>query len=83
MQWPRMVFVAEDPVVVQALDGAAAIVLQAVVNVVHALGDVDVIAGTAVVRFNHAVKGLVGDGKQRVSAEHCGEHRVFVFLTVR
>ena len=42
----------------------------------------NVIAGTAVVRFNHAVKGLVRDGKQRVSAEHGREHRVFVFLTV-
>ena len=40
------------------------------------------IAGTAVVCFDHAVKGLVRDGKQRVSAEHRGEHRVFLFLTV-
>ena len=68
--------------VVQALDGAAAIVLKRIINVVHALGDVNVIAGTAVVCVDHAVKGLVGDGKQRVSAEHRGEHRVFLFLTV-
>ena len=74
--------VAQDAVVVQALDRAAAIVLKRIINVVHALGDVNVIAGTAVVRFNHAVKGLVRDGKQRVSAEHGREHRVFVFLTV-
>ena len=33
---------AEDAVVLQALHGAAAIVLQAVVDIVHALGNVDV-----------------------------------------
>ena len=42
----------------------------------------DVVAGTTVVRFHHAVEGLVGDGEQRVSAEHRGEHRVLVLLTV-
>ena len=74
--------VAQDAVVVQALHGAAAIILQAVIDVVHALGDVDVIAGAAIVGLDHAVEGLVGDGEQRVAAEHGGEHRVLLLFAV-
>jgi len=75
-------FLAEDAVVVQALDGAAAVVLQAVVDVVHALGDMDVIAGAAVVGLDHAVEGLVGNREERVAAEHGGEHRVLFLFAV-
>ena len=74
--------VAQDTVVVQTLHGAAAVVLQAVIDVIHALGDVDVIAGTAVIGLDHAVEGLVGDGEQRVAAEHGGKHRVLLLLAV-
>ena len=74
--------VAQDAVVVQALHGAAAIVLQAVIDIVHALGDVDVIAGTAIVGLDHAVEGLVRDGEQRVTAEHGGEHWILLLLAV-
>ena len=73
---------AQNAVVVQALHGAAAVVLQGVVHVVHALGDMDVITGAAIVGGDHAVKGLVGDGEQGVAAEHCGEHRVLFLLAV-
>ena len=73
---------AQNAVVVQALHGAAAIILQAVIDVVHALGDVDVVAGTAIVGLDHAVEGLVGDGEQRVAAEHGGEHRILLLLAV-
>ena len=40
------------------------------------------IAGAAVVGLDHAVKGLVGDGEQRVTAEHGGEHRVLALLAL-
>ena len=73
---------AQNAVVVQALHGAAAVVLQGVIDVVHALGDVDVVAGAAVVGLDHAVKRLVGDGEQRVAAEHGGEHRILLLLAV-
>ena len=69
---------AEDAVVLQALDGAAAIVLQGVVDIVHALGDVDMVARAAVVGCDHAVKGLVGDGEESVAAEHGRQHGVLL-----
>ena len=69
---------AKDAVVLEALHRAAAVVLQAVVDVVHALGDVDVVAGHAVVGFDHALEGLVGDGEERVAAEH-GLYHLAVF----
>ena len=72
----------QDAVVLQALDRAAAIVLQAVVHVVHALGHMDVIAGAAVVGGHHAVEGLVADGEQGVSAEHGGQHGILVLLAL-
>ena len=74
---------AEDAVVLQTLHGAAAVVLQAVVHVVHALGDVDVVARAAVVGCDHAVKGLVGDGEQSVAAEHGRQHGVLVLFAFR
>ena len=52
-------FRAENSVILQPLHGAAAVVLQTVVHVVHALGDMDVIARAAVVGLGHAVKGLI------------------------
>ena len=60
----------QDPVVLQALDRAAAVVLEAVVHVVHALGHMDVVAHPARVGGVHPVEGLVGDGEQGMSAEH-------------
>ena len=71
---------AEDAVILQALDGAAAVVLEGVVHVVHALGDMDVIAGAAVVGLDHPVEGLVGDGEERVAAEHRREHGILALL---
>ena len=71
---------AENAVILQALDGAAAVVLEGVVHIVHALGHVDVIARAAVVGRDHAVEGLIGDREQRVAAEHCREHRVLILF---
>ena len=70
----------ENAVILQALDGASAIVLEGVVHIVHALGHVDVIARAAVVGRDHAVEGLIGDREQRVAAEHCREHRVLILF---
>ena len=71
---------AQDAVVQQAVDGTAAVVLQGVVHVVHALGHVDVEAGHAVVGLDHLLKGLVGDGEQGVAAEHGLDHVVVLLL---
>ena len=71
---------AQDAVVQQTVDGAAAVVLQGVIHVVHALGHVDVEAGHAVVGLDHLLKGLVGDGEQGVAAEHGLDHVVVLLL---
>ncbi len=73
---------AENAVILQALDGAAAIVLERIVHIVHALGHVDMVARAAVVGLDHAVEGFIGDREQRVAAEHCREHRVLVLLAL-
>ena len=74
---------AEDAVILQALDGAAAVVLEGVIDVVHALGDVDVEARAAVVGPRPSARRVpVADGEERVPAEHRREHRVVVRLTV-
>ncbi|MPM26014.1 hypothetical protein SDC9_72515 [bioreactor metagenome] len=73
---------SQNIVILQALDGAAAVVLQTVVHVVHTLGHMDVEAHPAVVGGYHPVKGFVGDGEQGVSAEQGLEHIAGVFLTV-
>ena len=72
----------QNAVVLESLHWAAAVVLEGVVDVVHALGDVDVIAHPAVVGRYHPVEGLVGDGEEGVAAEHGLEHGVRVFLAV-
>ncbi len=69
-------FGAENAVILQTLHGAAAVVLEGIVHIVHALGHVDVVAGAAVVGCGHTVEGLIGDREQRVAAEHRREHRV-------
>ena len=69
--------------ILQALDGAAAVVLQAVVHVVHTLGHVDMITGAAVVGLYHAVEGLIGKGKQGVSSEHSSQHGILFLFTFR
>ena len=74
---------AEDAVILKALDGTAAVVLEGIVHVVHALGDMDVIAGAAVVGLDHAVEGLIGDGEERVTAEHRREHGILALLAFR
>ena len=71
--------IAQQAVVQQPVDGAAAVIAQAVVHIVHALGHVDVEAGQAVVGLHHLLKGLVADGEQRVAAEHGGDHGVLLF----
>ena len=68
--------------ILEPLDGPAAIILEGVVHVVHTLGDVDVIPHPAAVGRSHPVKGFVGDGKERVTAEHGLEHTRGVPLTV-
>ena len=74
--------VTQDTVILQALHGAAAVILQGVIHIVHALGHMDVIAGTAVVGLHHAIEGLVGDGEQCVTAEHGSQHGVLLLLAV-
>ena len=65
----------EQAVVEQALHRThAVVVLQGVVDVVHALGHVDVEAREAVVGLGHEVHGLVGEGEGGVAAEHGGDH---------
>ena len=71
---------AEDAVVLETLHRAAAVVLQAVVDVVHALGDVDVEARHAVVGLDHALEGLVRDGEEGVAAEHGLYHHAVLGL---
>ena len=73
---------AQNTVILQPLHGAAAIVLERVVHIVHALGHMDVVAGAAVIGLHHAVEGLVADGEQRVAAEHGRQHGVVLLLTV-
>ena len=68
--------------VLEPLHRTAAIVLQGVVHVVHALGHMDVVAGAAIVGGHHAVEGLVADGEQSVSAEHGGQHGILVLLAL-
>lgn len=46
----------QNAVVLEPLDRAAAIVLQAVVHAVHALGHMDVVTGAAIVGGHHAVR---------------------------
>ena len=72
----------QNTVILQTLHRAASVVLEGVIHVVHALGHVDVIAGAPVVCLHHAVKGLVGDGEQRVTAEHGRQHGVVLLLAV-
>ena len=72
----------QNAVILQPLNRAAAVVLQGIVHVVHAFGDMNVVAGAAVVGLDHAVKGLVGDGEQCVTAEHGCEHRILALLTL-
>ena len=71
---------SQDAVVLEPLDGPAAVVLEGVVHVVHALGHMDVEAGHAVVGLHHLLEGLVGDGKQGVAAEHGLDHVVVLLL---
>ena len=73
---------AQNAVILQALHRAAAVVLERVVHVVHALGHVDVVAGAAVVGLRHAVEGPVADGEQRVAAEHGRQHGIVLLLAV-
>ena len=68
--------------VLEPLDGAASVILEGIVHVVHALGHMDVVAHPAAVGGVHAVKGLVGDGEQGVAAEHGLQHGVGVLLAV-
>ena len=72
----------QDTVILKTLHRAASVVLKGVVDIVHALGDMDVVAHPAVVGRHHPVKGLVGDGEEGVAAEHGLEHIRGVLLTV-
>ena len=67
---------AQDAVIEQAVHRAAAIVPEAVVDVVHAFRHVDMEAGHAVVGLHHFFEGFVGKGEERVAAEHGLDHRI-------
>ena len=69
----------EDPVVQQAVHRAAAIVAQAVVDVIHPLRHMNMEAGQAIVRFYHFGKCFIGNGKERMSAKHRLDHVVVFF----
>ena len=56
------------------MDRGAAVLLCGVVDVVHALAHVDVEAGEAIVRLNHAVERLVRQREEGVTAKHGGNH---------
>ena len=73
---------AQDTVIHEALHGAAAVVAERVIHIVHTLGDVDVEAGAACVGLHHPLEGLVGDGEEGVTAEHSCQHGVFLLLAV-
>ena len=70
----------QQTVVEQAVHRPGAVVCRGIVDVVQALGHVDVEAGAAVVFLHHGVQRGVGQGEQGVAAEHGGEHGVFFFL---
>ena len=74
--------VPQDPVVEEAVHRPAAIVAEAVIDVIHALGDVDVEAGHAVIGLHHLLKSLIGDCKEGVAAEHGLDHRVIGFQSI-
>lgn len=69
--------------ILQALHRAAAVILQTVIDIVHTLGNMDMIAGAAVVGLYHAVEGLIGKGKQGVSSEHSRQHGILFLFTFR
>ena len=71
--------VSQDPVVEQAVHRPAAIVAETVIDVVHALRDVDVEAGHAVIGLHHLLKGFVGDREEGMAAEHGLDHGVIGF----
>ena len=71
--------ISEQAVVEQSVDRSASVVAEAVINIVHALGDVDVEARHAVVGLNHLLEGLVRNGEESMSAEHGLDH-VIIFL---
>ena len=73
---------SQNAVILETLYGTAAVVLQAVIYVVHSLGNMDVIAGSAVVGLYHPLKGLVGNGEEGMTAEHSGKHGILLLLAV-
>ena len=56
------------------------IVLQAVVNIVHSLGNMDMEPRAAIVGGGHFLKGLVADSKQRVTPKHRRQHAAGVLF---
>ena len=70
---------AEYPVVQEPVDRSASVIPEAVVYIVHALCHMDVESGHAVVRFDHLLECLVGDGEESVAAEHGLDHVVILF----
>ena len=42
----------------------------------------NVIARAAVVGLDHAIKGLIRNGEERVAAEHCREHGIFALFAL-
>ena len=69
-------FGSQDAVIQQAVHRAAAIVPEAVVDVVHAFRHVDMEAGHAVVGLHHFLEGFVGNRKEGVAAEHGFDHGI-------
>ena len=71
--------ISEQSVVEQSVDRSAAVVAEAVINVIHALGDVDVESCHAVVGLYHLLECLVRNGEESMSAEHGFDHVIILF----
>ena len=73
---------AEDVVVHESVDNALVMLVQAVVQVLDAFGDVDVITRVTGERRNALVESFVGKSELRVHSEHAREHIGVVLLAV-
>ncbi len=65
---------AQQTMVEQPVDCRAPVILQAVIDVVHAFAHMDMKARQAVVRLDHLVERLVRQGKECMATEHGRDH---------
>ena len=73
---PKQRLFAQNAVVQQAVHAAAAVALHGIVNVVHALANVDMEARAPAVRLNAFFKRFIAYREKRMAAEHGAEHGV-------